>query len=300
MRKLILLAGAAALLLAAPATATTVSVAIDKKGFAPASITLRAGDSITWTNKDKANHQVVCKACPFTSPVLKPGDNYSFTFVQIGSFTLVDPLNKNKKLKVTVKKPAATVTIAVAPTAATYGKTATVSGAVSTGKAGEKVDIFAFRCLDQIVKRVATVTTKSGGAYNFPVHPPITTWYSARYGAPTGTVVSPSAMLGVRPFMTLKKNSPGKFTVEVAAGQSLVGKAVAFQRYLPKRKRKWVTVRTLTLQHKTGSDTPVAGTVVSSQSFTSKLKKGLRVRAVLPPAQAVPCYVAASSKTIKT
>ena len=74
MKKLILLAGAVGLLVAAPtAPAKTVTVDISKAGFVPAPVTVQAGDTVTWTNKDTANHQVVCATCPFTSPVLRAG-----------------------------------------------------------------------------------------------------------------------------------------------------------------------------------------------------------------------------------
>ena len=64
---------------------------------------------MTWTNKDTANHQVVCATCPFTSLVLTPGQTFTFTFAKAGKFTTVDPLNKNKKGTVTVTGPPMTL-----------------------------------------------------------------------------------------------------------------------------------------------------------------------------------------------
>src|SRR5215203_5910222 len=89
MKKLIFLAGAVALLVAAPAparTAKTLAVDISKAGFVPASPSIQVGDSITWTNKDTATHQVVCANCPFTSPVLATGQTFTFTFTKAGTF----------------------------------------------------------------------------------------------------------------------------------------------------------------------------------------------------------------------
>src|SRR6266581_8126518 len=104
MRKVILATAAACLVLLVPAAAAkTVNVDISKVGFVPSATTIQVGDTVTWTNKDTANHQVVCQKCPFTSPVLKPGDTYSNTFTTVGKFTTVDPLNKNKKGTVTVQ-----------------------------------------------------------------------------------------------------------------------------------------------------------------------------------------------------
>src|SRR6187401_851329 len=97
MKKLILLAAAVVLLVAAPAPAKTVTVDISKAGFVPAAVSVQTGDMVVFTNKDTANHQVVCAACPFTSSVLAPNANASFTFTKVGKFNLVDPLNNNKK-----------------------------------------------------------------------------------------------------------------------------------------------------------------------------------------------------------
>src|SRR5262249_42514146 len=157
MKKLILLAGAVAMLAAAPAPAKTVTVDISQVGFVPGSVTLQTGDSVTWTNKDTVNHQVVCTKCPFTSPVLPPGQ--TFTFTKADKFTVVDPLNKNKRGTVTVTQAPTTVSLAPSPRVMTYGGATTLSGALSTGQANQKVDVLAQACGESASKVVATVTT---------------------------------------------------------------------------------------------------------------------------------------------
>jgi len=119
----------------------------------PASVSVQVGDSVTWTNKDTVNHQVVCTTCPFTSPVLTSGQAYTFTFTKVGKFSTVDPLNKNKKGTVTVTAAPAGVTLTAAPRALTYGHTTTVSGTLSTG---QKVDILAQPCGENAAKVLAT------------------------------------------------------------------------------------------------------------------------------------------------
>src|SRR5262249_22784599 len=113
MKKLLpaslLLAVCLPLLIAASAAAKAVNVAIGKDGFSPANVTLQAGDTITWTNKDKKKHRAVCRSCPFTSPALAPGASYSFPFQAAGGFTVVDPLKRNKQMRLRVKTPPATV-----------------------------------------------------------------------------------------------------------------------------------------------------------------------------------------------
>src|SRR5438128_6976025 len=166
MRKSILVAAAFCLVLLVPAaTAKTVNVDLSKLGFVPSATTVQVGDSVTWTNKDTDNHQVVCKACPFTSPVLKPSDTYSYTFAKAGKFTTVDPLNGDKKGTVTVKPVPAAVTLSATPSATTYGGSTMLSGNVSTQQSGEKVEIDAQACDAHTAKAVANVTTTTGGAF---------------------------------------------------------------------------------------------------------------------------------------
>jgi plastocyanin len=300
MKKVLLLALAIGLLVAAPAPAKTVTVDISKLGFVPASVTVQTGDSVTWTNKDTVNHQVVCTACTFTSLVLTPGQSHTFVFTKVGKFTTVDPLNKNKKGTVTVTAAPAAVSLTAAPRALTYGNTTTVSGTLSTGLANQKIDILDQPCGENAAKVVTTATTTTGGAYTYAAQPTLTTNYQARYKPPTGATITTSAVgVSVRPVVTLTRLARGKFSTQVISAQSFVGKAVAFQRYVS-AKRRWNTVKTVFLGTRAAAATPLAGTTVSSVTFRAKLRSGLRVRAVLPPGQAAPCYLAAKSATIRT
>jgi plastocyanin len=300
MKKVLLLALAIGLLVAAPAPAKTVTVDISKLGFVPASVTVQVGDSVTWTNKDTVNHQVVCVTCTFTSPVLTPGQTYTFTFTKVAKFTTVDPLNKNKKGTVDVTAAPTEVTITAAPRALTYGHTTAVSGAISTGQTNQKVDILSQPCGETAAKVVATATTTTGGAFTYTAQPALLTNYQARYKPPTGATITTTAVgVSVRPMVTLRRLARNKFSTQVSAAQSFVGKAVAFQRYVTARKR-WNTVKTVFLGTRAAAATPLAGTTVSSVTFRAKLTSGLRVRAVLPPGQTAPCYLAAKSATIRS
>jgi plastocyanin len=300
MKKVLLLALAIGLLVAAPAPAKTVTVDISKLGFVPASVTVQVGDSVTWTNKDTVNHQVVCPTCPFTSLVLAPGQSHTYVFTKVGKFTTIDPLNRNKKGTVTVTAAPAGVSLAAAPRALTYGHTTAVSGTVSTGQANQKVDILAQPCGENAAKVVATATTTTGGAYTYSTQPTLQTAYQARYKPATGPTVTTSPVsVQVRPTVTLTRLARNKFSAQVGAVQSFVGKAVAFQRYVS-AKRRWTTVKTVFLGARAAAATPLAGTTVSSVTFRAKLRSGLRVRAVLPPGQTAPCYAAAKSATIRS
>jgi plastocyanin len=302
MKKLMLVAGAVALLAAAPAPARsnkTVPVDITKTGFSSGNLTVQVGDSVTWTNKDTANHQVVCTTCPFNSPVLAANATFSYPFAKKGKFSIVDPLNKNKKMTVNVAAAAAAVSVAASPRTLNYGAATTVSGTISTTQANQKVDILAQACGDSAAKAVSTVTTIAGGAFTFQVKPTLNTGYQARFG--NGATAATSALVSVstRPIVSLKRNGVHRFTTQVTAAQSFVGKAVTFQRWVV-RKHKWSTVKTVFLGSRHAASTPMAGSTVSTVTFGARVVRGLKVRAVLSAAQAGPCYVAAKSATIRS
>ncbi|HEX7311538.1 MAG TPA: cupredoxin domain-containing protein [Gaiellaceae bacterium] len=296
---MIVLAGAVALLVAAPAPAKTVTVDISKLGFVPGAVSVQTGDSVTWTNKDTVNHQVVCKACPFTSLVLSPGQTHTFTFSKTGKFTTVDPLNNNRKGTVTVTAAPATLTLSAHPTVANYGSTAAVAGVLSTAAAGQKVDILAQPCGENAAKVIATAMTTTGGNFAYQAQPTLGTSYQARYKGTTATVTSSAAAVSVRPVVVLKRNGVHRFTAQVIAAQSFVGKAVLFQRWVKVRHR-WSTVKTVFLGKRVAASEPLAASTASSVTFGALLRRGLSVRAVLPAGQAAPCYASQKSPTIRS
>jgi plastocyanin len=289
-----------ALVFTSIASAKTVAVDISRAGFVPADVSLQIGDTVTFTNKDTVNHQVVCQTCPFTSPVLKPNETFSYTFTKAGKFTYSDPLNKNKKGTATVAAAPASVSLGAAPSVVTYGVKTTLSGTVSSQASGEKVDILAQAAGESAYKVIATVTTTAGGAYTYAVAPAKNTSYEARsklIGLPL--VTSAAVTVKVRPKVTLTRTSLHHFRVSVSAADSFVGKYVVFQRFVAAT-AKWTTVRSVLLKASAQSALPLPGTFVSSSTFTVKLKAGYRVRAILAPSQVGTSYLAASSPVIRS
>ena len=70
---------------AAPAPAAT-TVRIDNFTFNQATLTVKQGTTVTWTNGDDIPHTVVAKDGSFKSKVLDTGDRFSFTFAKPGQF----------------------------------------------------------------------------------------------------------------------------------------------------------------------------------------------------------------------
>jgi plastocyanin len=68
---------------AAPADA----VSIDNFTFTPASLTVKAGTTVTWTNRDDIPHGIASSNNAFKkSKALDTDDNYSFTFTTPGTY----------------------------------------------------------------------------------------------------------------------------------------------------------------------------------------------------------------------
>lgn len=295
MRRGFLIACAAALLLAAPAPATSVKVEVTKDGFSPAHVTIAAGDSLSWAITDGDNHRLVCQTCKFRSNTLNKDDSYGFSFLHPGTFTVTDESN-GKKATVTVKKAPATVVIAASKSTLPYGNAVTVSGTVSSRKAGSVVEILAQKCISPEINVVAKVKSKKGGAFVYQARPSQATGFHARYAAPTGTIVSSTVRVAVAPVVTLKKLAPGKFSIRVTAGKPFLGKAVMFQRFAVKQHR-WVTSKVVVLDRSGNTTAPLKNSSVSSAVVRTKLSKGTKLRAMLRSFQALPCYTTAWSKT---
>jgi plastocyanin len=76
---------ATALLPAGAARAEDVAVHIDNFVFEPAQLTVKAGQTVTWTNRDDIPHTVVC-AGKFRSKTMDTDGTYSFTFTSAGEY----------------------------------------------------------------------------------------------------------------------------------------------------------------------------------------------------------------------
>jgi plastocyanin len=81
----------------------TVEVKIDNFSFGPAELTVSAGTTVTWTNRDDIPHTVVSTDKVFKSKVLDTDEKFSFTFTQVGSFPYFCSIHPKMTGKVVVK-----------------------------------------------------------------------------------------------------------------------------------------------------------------------------------------------------
>lgn len=97
-------------LLAAPhaQAAKPVHVMIENYKYSPSSLSVQAGDTVTWTNHDEAKHDVVTTSGPetFRSPMLAKGQSWSHTFQAAGSYSYYCSVHPDMRAGVSVKAAA--------------------------------------------------------------------------------------------------------------------------------------------------------------------------------------------------
>ena len=72
-----------------PAAVAGDQVSIDNFAFAPATLTVKAGSTVTWTNHDEEPHTVAANDGSFHSPGMGTGATFSHTFPTAGKFDYV-------------------------------------------------------------------------------------------------------------------------------------------------------------------------------------------------------------------
>ena len=82
-------------------TAAGTAVTIANFAFNPADVTVKVGQSVTWTNNDTTTHTVT--GADFDSGPLAPGATYSHTFATAGTFDYHCSIHTSMTGKVTVQ-----------------------------------------------------------------------------------------------------------------------------------------------------------------------------------------------------
>lgn len=97
------------------ARAATHTVAIADFAFAPATLTITAGDTVTWTNEDPVVHTATSTTGAFDSGDLAEGESFSLTFTAPGTYAYLCTPHPGMTGQITV------VAAAPAPTAPSGG-----------------------------------------------------------------------------------------------------------------------------------------------------------------------------------
>jgi plastocyanin len=265
MRRLSIMAVAAlGLVFAAPASTAstaTATVQITATRFVPGTVTITAGDSVTWRNADKAPHQVVANGGQFASPILAAGKTYSHPFARSGTYHYHDGLHPTVRGTVVVKGAPPVVSLAASAPIIKFGTQVTLTGTVNSKRPGESVTLVQLPAGQTTKQVVATLQTTTGGAFSFVVTPQIGTAYQAQWrGAESSVSVQ------VQPMIKLPAPSrSGYFHFYVHAGQSFAGHYVYLQRF--SKLGQWISLSRLTLG-------PRSGRLISLHSVRSILPRG--------------------------
>jgi plastocyanin len=229
MRKaLLFLVGVLALAGAAsPATAERSSVtvvSITATGFNPQDVIIKPGDTVTWKNNDKAKHQVVSDTGLFKSPVLPPGETYSYVFSVESSYSYHDATKDS--MTGTVNAVSEHVTAGITRLRVVYGNSVRVFGIIPTGATGEQVTLH----IKPFGKPETTKTVVTDeGTYEFMYRPVRNTRIFATW-QDTRSARSPT--IGVRPKVTFSTVSAARniFFVKVRPVRPFARALVRMQR----------------------------------------------------------------------
>ena len=82
----------------------TLEVSVTDEGFSPATVKIKTGQAVTWTNTGTAAHQIASDPHPADNGVeglsddeaMQKGDAYSYTFEKAGTYTYHDEMNPLK------------------------------------------------------------------------------------------------------------------------------------------------------------------------------------------------------------
>ena len=264
----------------APAEGATVTVRIVRAGFSPTAVTINFGDTVIWRNADTTNHQVVADSGAFASPILRPGGTYSFTFRAAGTFRYRDALEPRERGRIVVRGLPPSVSLAASQAIIVAGQTITLTGAISTRRAGETVTLYHAPHGQTSLIQLAVVLTGTGGTFTFGTAPSILTSYEARWGS----AMSAQVAVQVKPKVTFLPRGRRFYTQVSAPGASFFRRFV----YLQRRSAlgQWVSIRKLVLGPRSG------------RIFSISRLRGARVyRIFLTVNQAGPGYLDSQSGT---
>ena len=208
-------------------------------GFVPSAVTIPADDAITWTNKDTVARQVVSDAGALKSPLLKPGESYTYNFPAAGTYSYRGAIKPDQRGTVNVRRvESRAVTIGLSKRVVTSGQSIELAGSISSGEGGKEIRVLMTPYRG--VQTAKSVITEADGTWSLRVKPTIRTEYYVEFGS----LISRSApIVYVRPKLTLRVRN-GRF-VAAAGPSSVYGRnLVHLQRRIGNKWRTIDVVRT--------------------------------------------------------
>lgn len=81
----------------------TVQVNMEGMAFSPQTVTVKVGDTVTWTNKDAAPHNATADDKSWQTTTLAQGESASVTFTTAGTFPYICTIHPNMTATVIVQ-----------------------------------------------------------------------------------------------------------------------------------------------------------------------------------------------------
>jgi plastocyanin len=177
------------------------TVSIKSTAFAPKTVTIAGGDTVTWKNVDTVNHQVVANSGAFASGQIAPNRIYAKRIDTPGTYNYHDALHPTLKGTVKVTGPPPSVSVAASTGVATYGTPIHVGGAISPAAVGDTVSVYAQPFNQASFVKLADVQTTTNGVWDFITTPQALTSYKAVWKGKTSAIV----MVAVAPRLRLQR-----------------------------------------------------------------------------------------------
>jgi plastocyanin len=211
------------------------TVQIKSTAFAPKTVTIPGGDTVTWKNVDTVNHQVVANNGAFASGQIAPNRIYAKRIDTPGTYNYHDALHPTLKGTVKVTGAPPSVSIGASTGIAIYGNAIHVGGAVSPAAVGDTVSIWAQPSGTASFVKLNDVQTTTNGVWDYVTSPQTLTSYKATWKGKTSAII----MVAVQPKLRLVKS--GSWFVARAQPNKYAGHWVYVQRL--NRFGEWVSVK---------------------------------------------------------
>lgn len=100
---IVFVARASSVSVSAQQAAATPDVTVDNFSFGPATLTVAAGSTVTWTNRDDIPHTVVSTEGAFKSKAVDTDEKFSYTFAKPGAYSYFCSIHPKMTGKVVVR-----------------------------------------------------------------------------------------------------------------------------------------------------------------------------------------------------
>jgi hypothetical protein len=210
-------------------------VSIKSTGFAPKTVTIAGGDTVTWKNVDTVNHQVVANGGAFASGQIAPNRIYAKRIDTPGTYKYHDAIHPTLTGTVKVTGAPPSVSIAASTPIDIYGNAIHVGGAISPAAVGDTVSVWAQPAGTASFQKLADVQTTTNGVWDFVTTPQALTSYKATWKGKSSAIV----MVAVQPRLRLTRS--GSWFVARAQPNKYAGHWVYVQRM--NRFGEWTSVR---------------------------------------------------------